>query len=373
MEGQRYDHSDPGSADASGQPEVASGQSEVASRRQLSVIQVVRSDAFAGVERYMCQVSNGLARRGHHMVVVGGDPDRMRSELSGGIEFVPATTVARAARVLANHRGVDVVHAHMTAAEAAAWLARPLQRSPIVATRHFAEDRGSGTLARMLTHITTRALARDIAISQFVADSVSGPTVLLYSAVPDRPQASLDSPTVLMLQRMTAEKSPEVGIRAWAASGLGAEGWRLVVAGVGDRSVSMTTLAHQLGVTDSVEFVGQIADTDKLLDETSVVLATAPAEPFGLSVVEAMSHGVPVVAADGGAHTETVGDDGLVFPVGDAQAAAKELVSLAQDPARRQKVGGALRDRQQRMFSLEQHLDGLELIYRQVLEERGRG
>ena len=34
---------------------------------------------------------------------------------------------------------------------------------------------------------------------------------------------------------------------------------------------------------------------------------------FGLSVVEAMAHGLPVVAAEGAAHTETVGDDGMLF------------------------------------------------------------
>ena len=64
----------------------------------------------------------------------------------------------------------------------------------------------------------------------------------------------------------------------------------------------MTDLADALGVADSVDFVGQVADTDRLLGESSVVLAPAPEEPFGLSVVEAMAHGVPVVAADGGAH-----------------------------------------------------------------------
>ena len=51
------------------------------SGRNLSVVQVVRSDAFAGVERYLCQVANGLDSRGHHLTVIGGDPDRMRAEL----------------------------------------------------------------------------------------------------------------------------------------------------------------------------------------------------------------------------------------------------------------------------------------------------
>ncbi len=75
-----------------------------------------------------------------------------------------------------------------------------------------------------MARVTSRALARDIAISRFVADSIDGPCVLLPNGVPDQPQAPLESATVLMLQRLTSEKSPEVGLRAWAASGLGAHG-----------------------------------------------------------------------------------------------------------------------------------------------------
>ena len=85
-----------------------------------------------------------------------------------------------------------------------------------------------------------------------------------------------------------------------------------------------------------------------------------------------MAHGVPVVAADGGAHVETVGDAGMLFPPGDAQAAAEALVRLAEDPDLRRQVGADLRDRQRRMFSLQQHLDGLERLYREVIEERRR-
>ncbi len=338
----------------------------------LSVVQVVRSDAFAGVERYMCQVSNGLASRGHHLTVIGGDAARMRSELGDQVDYRRATTVVQTARALAGQRYADVVHVHMTAAEGAAWLARPFQRAPIVATRHFPAERGRGPVAQGLARLVARSIARDIAISRFVADSISGPTVLLPNAVPDQDQAGLESPTVLMLQRLTEEKSPELGIRIWAESGLGAAGWRLVVAGTGERQQAMRKLVDQLGTADSVEFVGQRSDTDLLLSRSSMVLATAPVEPFGLSVVEAMAHGVPVVAAEGGAHVETMGPDGTFFPPGDAGAGSRALVQLAADRDLRRRVGGRLRERQRRMFSLGQHLDGLEQLYGEVIEERIR-
>jgi glycosyltransferase involved in cell wall biosynthesis len=347
----------------------ATGAVGPAHPEHLSVVQVVRSDAFAGVERYICQVANELVGRGHHVVAIGGDPGRMRTELRSEVAHRPAASVGQVARALSGQRSADVVHVHMTAAEAAAWLARPVQRAPIVATRHFPGDRGRGGLARLLARITSRPLARDIAISQFVADSVQGPCVLLPNGVSDRPQAALDSHTVVMLQRLTPEKSPELGLRAWSASGLGAKGWRLVVAGAGDLDDSMRRLADQLQVSDSVDFVGLVTDTDRLLDESAVLLAPASAEPFGLSVVEAMAHGVPVVAADGGAHVETVGEDGMLFAPGDADAAARALVALSDDLDLRRRVGGRLRDRQQGSFSLPRHVERLEDIYRQVIAE----
>jgi glycosyltransferase involved in cell wall biosynthesis len=335
--------------------------------RPLSVIQLVRSDGFAGVERYICQVANALVMRGVSVAVIGGDPGRMRSELDEEVDHVPATTVGRAVATLVRRRETDIVHAHMTAAETAAWLAHPVQRVPIVATRHFAAERGSSGTARLVARMVSRSISLDIAISEFVAGTIEGPSVLLRNGVADRVQAPLESSTAVMMQRLTAEKAPELGLRAWAESGLGPRGWRLVIAGVGDLRASLGDRARLLGVADSVEFVGQIADTDQLLGSASILLAPAPGEPFGLSVVEAMAHGVPVVAAGGGAHVETVGDDGLLFPPGDPSAAARCLVTLADDHSRRLEIGAALRRRQQHLFSLHDHVVGLERLYRQVI------
>jgi glycosyltransferase involved in cell wall biosynthesis len=331
------------------------------------VVHVVVTDGFAGVERYVCQVANELAVRGHDVATVGGDQHRMQAELDSKVRHRPASTVVRAARAVAGERSVDLIHVHMTAAEGAAWLARPLQRAPIVATRHFANDRGSSATARWLARITSRALSRDIAISQFVADSITGPSVLIPNGVSEQPQADLQSTRVVMLQRLDIEKAPEVGVRAWATSGLGARGWRLVIAGKGVLEPALARLVDDLDVADSVAFVGHIADTDRLLAGSSALLAPAPEEPFGLSVVEAMAHGLPVVAAGGGAHLETLGGDGELFAPGDTAAASAALVRLAEDAALRRRVGARLRHRQQRMFSLPRHVDRLEQLYHQVV------
>ena len=338
-------------------------------RRELHVVHVVVTDAFAGVERYVCQVANGLAARGHRMEVVGGEPGRMAAELDPAVVHHPAASVSAGALALVGIRGADLVHAHMTAAEGAAFAAHLVDRTPIVATRHFAAERGSTPLNRTLARITSLPIVAEIAISEFVARTVSGPTTLIPNAVPDRPQALLEAPVVVMLQRLDVEKAPEVGLRAWAASHLGERGWRLVVAGTGILGPDLECLADGLGCADSVELAGQVADTDGLLAGASVLLAPAPAEPFGLSVAEAMSHGLAVVAAAGGAHVETVGDAGLLFPSGDVKAAADALRRLADDGELRRSVGRALRARQQERYALTLHLDRLEALYRSVVDD----
>ena len=168
-----------------------------------------------------------------------------------------------------------------------------------------------------------------------------------------------------MLQRLEEEKAPEAGLRAWAESGLGREGWRLLVGGSGRLAAAARRECERLAVSDSVRFLGHVGDTDALLRETSVMIAPAPGEPFGLAVVEAMAHGIPVVAAAGGAHLETLGADGLLFVPGDASGAASWLRRIAEDVPWRREVGARLRSRQQLLFSLDTHASRLERSTRQ--------
>lgn len=336
----------------------------------LRIAHVVRSDNFAGVERYITYVAPQLARRGLSVVVIGGDPVRMAQALTpAGVVSLPATTTLEVIRQLRRCRPLDLVHAHMTAAEVAALAARPLTgRASLVTTRHFAARRGRSPAGRLAAVVVGRTVAVEIAISRFVADAVERPCVLLSSGVPRRSQASTAAerrPLVLMAQRLEAEKDGAVGIRAWAASGLAAAGWRMVIAGGGTLAGELRELAGRLGAGPSVDFVGPQADIAPLFDSASVFLATAPKEPFGLSVVEAMAASLPVVASGSGAHLETVGacSTRWLFPPGDHEACARHLRQLALAPVTRQAYGDALRDFQRRQFDLDDHVDRLVELY----------
>jgi glycosyltransferase involved in cell wall biosynthesis len=99
-----------------------------------------------------------------------------------------------------------------------------------------------------------------------------------------------------------------------------------------------------------------------------LLLAPRPDEAYGLSVVEAMAVGLPVVAAAGGGHLETVGPvsgSGL-FPPEDVAGAAAALRALAVDEGRRAGYGEDLRAAQRERFTLEAQQRATDEVYRGV-------
>jgi glycosyltransferase involved in cell wall biosynthesis len=330
----------------------------------VRIAHVVVSDHFAGVERYISTVAAEQARRGLDVVMVGGGDATMLGAGENVPRWVPAASLRHAIAALIGLRHLDVVHAHMTAAEAAALATRVRHgRSTFVTTRHFAQPRGSTGAGRAVARVLRRVPHVEVAISAFVQSSIGVPSVLLPNGVAARPERPPPGePTVLVMQRHAPEKQGAVALRAWARSGLQHRGWRLVVAGRGPDTTPLRRLASDLGIPDR-SFVGFVPDADGLLHSASLLLASAPAEPFGLSVVEAMARAVPVVAADGGAHRETVGSAGLLFPPGDADAAAEQLRALADDPAAARVLGRRGQARQRELFELTAHVDALATIY----------
>ena len=329
--------------------------------KPLRIVHAVRSDSFAGVERYVSEVAGALSLLGHEVTVVGGDPTALCSALPSAVRYRPAATTGQVARELARCGRPDVVHAHMSAAELAAVLTRPAHRAPVVATRHFAVRRGGNLIASAVTRTVARGLALEISISQFVADASGPGSLVLHNGVRDQPEGRDRERTVLVMQRLEPEKDTETAVRAFAASGLQEQGWRLQVAGRGSRHDEVQALAVELGVR--VELLGFVSDPRPLLASAGLLLAPAPGEPFGLTVVEAMATGLPVVASRGGAHVETVGTDGLLFPVSDVQACVEQLRRAAHDPDLRARYGLGLRERQQRLFRLDGHVEALVAAY----------
>lgn len=334
----------------------------------MRIVHVVCSDRFAGVERYLTYVAPALAERRHEVTVIGGESERMTDALDGtGVRFLPARTPIDAGRALLSLRGgVDLVHVHMTDAEFIGVLTRPELRAPVVATLHFAQQRGSSGPRAAVANLVARGLAAQVATSRYVADQagVASATVVPTGLPWSEPTADRE-PVVLVAQRLEQEKDGLTAVQAWAASGLADVGWRMVVAGDGAQRSALEQAARQLEVSRSVSFVGNVSDLGARMARAGMLLATTPVEAFGLTVVEAMAAGLPVVAAASGAHLETIGaiDAPALFAPGDAAEAAGLLRRLAMSEPLRASLGDQARARYLQEYTIDRHVDRLLQVY----------
>jgi glycosyltransferase involved in cell wall biosynthesis len=120
----------------------------------------------------------------------------------------------------------------------------------------------------------------------------------------------------------------------------------------------------------SVVFRGYTEDVAAALGRFGVFLHCRPDEPFGVAVVEAMAAGLPVVAPAAAGPAEIVEHDrtGLLYPPGDAQAAARQVMSLLEDRQLARRLGSAARESVLQRFDETRQLGRLAAL---VEEEAG--
>jgi glycosyltransferase involved in cell wall biosynthesis len=342
----------------------------------VRILHAVRSDGFAGVERHVARLARAQSAAGHQVAVVGGAPAGMRASVGDPtVPLRPAATATEVVSLLRRHGpSADVVHVHMTAAEAAAAVAARTVRGfpPVVTTRHFARRRGHGPRGAVVAAVASSAVREQIAISRYVAEHVDGPSTVVPVGVEPRPDgtpAREREPVVLVVQRLEPEKRTDVALDAFATSGLAAAGWRLDVAGDGSLRPALAAQADRLGIAGATRFLGTRDDVEDLMAGAALLVATCPVEGLGLSVLEAMASGLPVVAAAAGGHLETLdGIDPLtLFPPGDAAAAAHGLALLAADPDRRDSCAAAGRGAQRARYTPAAQVAGTDAVYARVL------
>lgn len=337
----------------------------------LRILHAVRSDGFAGVEHHVATLAIAQRALGHRVAVIGGDPTAMRAAIGEpAIRTRPAVTVLDTALAIDAWRRCDILHVHMTAAEIAAVLAVRSWSVPVVSTRHFGGRRGTSLGGRLAAPLVERRVSAQIAISEYVAGLIGGPSTVVHHGVPSTtasPAAAGRSPIVLVVQRLEEEKATDVALRAFARAQLARRGWRLEIAGEGSARPRLERLAVSLGIAPATRFLGRRSDVPVLMRRAGIFLATCPVEGLGLSVLEAMAAGMPVVAARAGGHVETVGAAPGAALFGDVAEAARLLARLADDSLERERYGGTLQRLQRERFTVEAQALATEAVYRSVL------
>ena len=143
----------------------------------------------------------------------------------------------------------------------------------------------------------------------------------------------------------------------------------LLMVGDGPDRIEAEAEARELGVAESVLFLGKIDAIAPLLAGAHLFLLPSDKESFGLSALEALASGVPVIGADAGGLPEVVtqGVTGHLCAVGDVDAMARVGIALLRDPARWQVMSDAAAADARRRFSRDAVVAQYESIYERTL------
>lgn len=186
--------------------------------------------------------------------------------------------------------------------------------------------------------------------------------------VRDELRLSPDAFAVVYVGGLEERKHPLTAAEAVLELGRSGQEAVLLVAGDGPQRADLERLAGP-----SVRVLGFRDDAHTLLAAADAFVMPSEREGLSLALLEAMGRGLPVVVSDGVGNPEAVGDAGIVVPLGDSGALARELGRLAAEPAERARLGEAGRRRVEERFTLERWEADMRRVFATALEARAPG
>lgn len=143
----------------------------------------------------------------------------------------------------------------------------------------------------------------------------------------------------------------------------------LVMVGDGPDRVDAEMEARRLGVAEHVHFLGKIDDVAPLLASADLFLLPSQTESFGLSALEALASGVPVVGTNAGGLVEVVkhGETGALCTVGDVEGMARASIAILGDAERWRAMSDAGITDARTRFSRDEIVGFYERFYRNAL------
>ena len=150
--------------------------------------------------------------------------------------------------------------------------------------------------------------------------------------------------TIIAAGRIEKVKRYDLLIRAFGEVVRSRPDWRLRIYGVGTQTNELRALIGSLGLNNSVTMMGAFSPMDGEWVKGSIAAVTSEYESFGLTIVEAMSAGLPVVSTAcrmGPLELVDHGVNGLLVTPGDSAAIAGGLLKLIDDPQQRQAMSTA--------------------------------
>jgi glycosyltransferase involved in cell wall biosynthesis len=320
--------------------------------KDISVLHVITTIELGGAEKQLLtlvekQVESGLRV---HIIYIKGKPDLIFAfkKLGVSVSQSPWKNSLAQIKFLRSYvigNRINLVHAHLPRAELLSTLT--LVNVPIVISRHNAEPffpRAPKLLSQALSRLVCLRAQTIIAITDTVrlyliesreVKDTHKITVIQYGINLEKSDQRENSMAIknerlkiLSIGRLVEQKDYPTTLNALALLSKSGKKFDYNVIGEGILQSSLNQLGRNLGIAQSISWIGKTNQVIDYLNESNVFILSSRYEGFGLVLLEAMKQGTPVLASNCPAIVEVVGKNysGL-FPVGDPNALAQLLLS----------------------------------------------
>ncbi|NLS92549.1 MAG: glycosyltransferase family 4 protein [Planctomycetaceae bacterium] len=360
----------------------------------MKIMQIASGLDANGATTHCLLLARELAERGHEIVFlcrpeswIGEQADAEGFEvILSDLRRWPADELRRISR-LAQGRGIDVLHTHMSRAHSFGVLLRWMAGIPCVATAHSCRVQFHWMFNDLVIAVSERTRRFHESYNLVQPHRIQ----TIHSFVDDRSIDRLPDEERRQVRASFGAKDEDllVGIAGPVCPRKGqihmvhamprlldrAPNARLVLVGdvtAPDYATRIRTDAETLGVAARIVWAGRRDDISRIISAFDVSVSPSLEEDFPQAALEAMAAAVPVVATDVGGAAECVvpGETGFLVPPHNPRALAQAVASLATSPQAREEMAAAGRLRILCSFSARSQTSGIEKALSSVIRPR---
>ena len=363
----------------------------------MKILYIITKSEIGGAQTYVASLSRYMKDQGHTVGVMASRGGWLEHEsLECGVSFFHNKFFANTYNPFRVFRAIqqvrktiqefqpDIVHVNSGAASFFGRVAaRGLGLKVIYTVHGWSFRKGVPIVQRAVSLLVEKVMRfftdhvicvseydKHNGINQSIINNENSSVIYNGTTVPlaQSTSQSNEKRRVVFAGRYAPPKRQEVAIQALAL--LGNLNVELVCAGQGVRERFFKKIAERLGVQDKVTFQSYTpSGMSQLYRTADMLVLISDYEAFPMVIIEAMAHGVPVIASNVGGISEAVDSQtGVLLDSPDKNSVANAIRSLIENEHRIEKMGSLARERVIDKFSVEEMCNKTKEIYERYIK-----
>lgn len=277
-------------------------------------------------------------------------------------------------RSLLVDRGIDLVHTHNSYPHLYGTFAARLAGLPVIHTRHgrrFSLNRSERWQFLLASRFADQVVGVSDDATQLcrqIGHLSDKQAMRIWNGIDTTRfpfHGGVDQPHAITVGRLAPEKGLGDLVAAADIVRQTIPEFRLTIVGEGIERLRLEDDIQRLQLHKTVRLLGQRSDIQSELAQAGCYVCSSYTEGLSLTLLEAMSAGLPVIATDVGGNPEVVvpEETGVLVPAHDPQALAAAMIRVCTDMALRQELGFLARHRVEQHFDVRHMVRTYERLY----------